>query len=122
MSNVTPVTTEKSYPVSRLPDGRAPRPLHNGHVGVIYCQDGLRLWAGIGLHVGFWEKLFSDASLHFCDISLVANENFGIKYPYMLIPIALSVTAVAPLMIGVKYPIETTLTIPNNSLQYVSAI
>jgi hypothetical protein len=63
--------------------------------------------AGVGLHVGFWEKLFPDASLHFCDISSVANENFGIKYPYMLIPIALSATAVAALMIGAKYRIRT---------------
>lgn len=37
--------------------------------------------AGVGLHVGLWEKLFPESSLHFCDISSVAMEKFRLKYP-----------------------------------------
>jgi SAM-dependent methyltransferase len=37
--------------------------------------------AGVGLHVGLWEKLFPESSLHFCDISSVAKEKFRLKHP-----------------------------------------
>lgn len=38
--------------------------------------------AGSGLHVELWEKLFPGAELSFCDISSVAKEKFGEKYPH----------------------------------------
>ncbi|GIK40758.1 MAG: hypothetical protein BroJett011_45910 [Chloroflexota bacterium] len=37
--------------------------------------------AGNGLHVALWERLFPEASLHFCDISSVARDKFRLKYP-----------------------------------------
>ncbi len=37
--------------------------------------------AGSGLHVGLWERVFPAAELHFCDISSVAQERFGSRFP-----------------------------------------
>lgn len=37
--------------------------------------------AGIGMHVDLWEKVFPGLSLNFCDISSVAKEKFGLRYP-----------------------------------------
>ena len=37
--------------------------------------------AGSGLHVNLWEKVFSEAELHFSDISSVGMEKLKLKYP-----------------------------------------
>ncbi len=37
--------------------------------------------AGVGLHVGLWDKIFPSAELSFCDISSVAQDKFRARFP-----------------------------------------
>jgi SAM-dependent methyltransferase len=50
-------------------------------VGISQPERILDYGAGSGLHVALWELLYPEAKLAFCDISSVAREKFGERFP-----------------------------------------